>query len=405
MDRFLVRSESTGNLNSKRPGEDISGPWQFAKRPAVSRNSEKFDEARKLPLHNQFNDLTVDDNSEQSKNNFYRDASTGVKKNGHIPPLILEIQKDWTHETIKNLISRYTNKFHLQYRANNKVSVSCHTTECHQLLKEGLRKENAAFLTYTRKDEKVPKMVIKGLPSYVQDELPAELEKLGFPGASVSQMKTQIVSTLSCPPFLVVLPAGADMAKFRNIKYLFNCVVTIQKFTPIKTAGTQCYRCQSFGHASRNCNMPARCVKCTEPHATRECPKKDRLKPARCCNCDQNHPANYHKCETRLAYLQRTQARRERQSRPLHAAVQYEAVPPTILPPSSKKLSYAATVKTHTSHNSAHNEQLNLPPDDPSTKEMLEILTCVKNLKPQFSACESMLDKVMLILTHLGHYV
>lgn len=219
----------------------------------------------------------MDDKGESSTNNHYREASTGVKKKGHIPPVILEIQKDWTHETIKNLISRYTNKFHLQYRANNKVAVSCHSIEAHQLVKEGLRKENAAFLTYTRKDEKVPKMVIKGLPSYVQEELSAELDKLGFPGASVSQMKTQTVSTLSCPPFLAVLPTGTDITKFRNIKYLFNCVVTIQKFMPKKTAGTQCYRFQSFGHASRNCNMPARCVKCTEPHATRECPKKDRI--------------------------------------------------------------------------------------------------------------------------------
>lgn len=406
MDKFLKKSDSTGNLNSKRPGDDLIGPWQFAKRPAVTRNSEKFDETRRLPLHNQYKDLNVDDKGEPTTINHYRDASTGVKKTGHIPPLILEIQKDWTHESIKTLISRFTNKFHLQYRANNKVAVICYTADAHQIVKEGLCKENAAFLTYTRKDEKVPKMVIKGLPSYVEDDLPDELNKLGFPGISVSQLKTQKVSTLPCPPFLVVLPAGTDIAKFRKIKYLFNCVVIIQKFTPKKSAGTQCYRCQSFGHASRNCNMPARCVKCTEPHATSECPKKDRIEPARCCNCDQNHPANYNKCEYRLAYLKRVQSRRENlSSRP--SMVKYASTRPTDVPLRSQKEShsYAAAAKIHSYNDPATTQHLELPSDDPVTKEMLEILICVKNLKPQFSACGSTLDKVMLVLSHLGHYV
>ncbi|VVC88274.1 unnamed protein product [Leptidea sinapis] len=45
-----------------------------------------------------------------------------------------------------------------------------------------------------------------------------------------------------------------------------------------------CSRCQTFGHAKRNCNPAAHCVKCTGAHLTAECDRKEEA-PVRCCNC------------------------------------------------------------------------------------------------------------------------
>lgn len=91
--------------------------------------------------------------------------------------------------------------------------------------------------------------------------------------------------------------------KFRQIKYLCHCVVQIKKFKPNTAMGTQCYRRQKFGHASRNCNQPARCVKCTDNHSTKDYPKKDRTVTAKCCNCNEDHPANFRQCKVRQQYL------------------------------------------------------------------------------------------------------
>ena len=35
----------------------------------------------------------------------------------------------------------------------------------------------------------------------------------------------------------------------------------------------QCFNCQFFGHSSNYCGKPPRCVKCDQPHATKDCTK------------------------------------------------------------------------------------------------------------------------------------
>ncbi|GBP66309.1 Nucleic-acid-binding protein from transposon X-element [Eumeta japonica] len=59
----------------------------------------------------------------------------------------------------------------------------------------------------------------------------------------------------------------------------------------------QCYRCQLYGHAATNCHAPPRCVKCLDPHWTKECTRTrdSEGKPA-CCNCGSDHTANYGGC-------------------------------------------------------------------------------------------------------------
>ncbi|GBP89501.1 Nucleic-acid-binding protein from transposon X-element [Eumeta japonica] len=59
----------------------------------------------------------------------------------------------------------------------------------------------------------------------------------------------------------------------------------------------QCHRCQLYGHAATNCHAPPRCVKCLDPHWTKECSRTrdSEGKPA-CCNCGSDHTANYGGC-------------------------------------------------------------------------------------------------------------
>lgn len=42
---------------------------------------------------------------------------------------------------------------------------------------------------------------------------------------------------------------------------------------------------------------------------------------------------------------------------------------------------------------------------DPATADMLAILMTIKTIKSQFVGCTNMMDKVILVLTHLGQYV
>lgn len=44
-------------------------------------------------------------------------------------------------------------------------------------------------------------------------------------------------------------------------------------------------------------------------------------------------------------------------------------------------------------------------PHDYETMEMLEILTTIQSIKQEFSKCKTFMEKVILIVTHLGHHV
>lgn len=408
MERYLQRSSSSSSLNAKRAGDDLSEEWRAPKRYAPRNSPQEV--SLDLQDQNQFKDLPVHDVPSDPKT-LLRNASTAVKKTSHIPPITICIEKEWTHQTIREIVSKHTNRFHLQYRNGDKVAISCFSAEAHQAVKDGFRKDGISFITYTRKDEKTPKVVLKGLPDSVEEILPEQLESLGFKTTSITKLKSKNNTYQSCPPFLVQLAPGADLVQFRRIKYLCDCVVRIEKFKPNHSQGTQCYRCQGFGHSSQNCNLPARCVKCTSQHTSSECPKKDRKTPAKCCNCDGEHPANYRNCSARIKYLERLHAKIE---------AQREHIPPVLLAPrkksnnpitSSKTWAEVAGVTTSNmkpsvvAGSSCLEPSVHASSDDPVCNEMLQILSAIQKLKFQFAKCTSHLEKVTLVLTHLGHYV
>ncbi|VVC95556.1 unnamed protein product [Leptidea sinapis] len=209
MDKYLSRSSSTSSLSSKRPADEGPDDWRAPKRYAAHGRH------RNLPTQNKFQDLPIDGAINQ-ENKEYQDAVVGIKKTGKIPPIIPDIPKEWTHEIIKNTICKYTNRFHLQYRNAGKVAIICYSSDAHQAVKQGLLNEGAPFLTYTRKDEKSPKVIIRGLPEYVEAELSAELVKLGFKDAVVKKLKTRGGDSTPCPPFLVQLSKGTNITSYTN---------------------------------------------------------------------------------------------------------------------------------------------------------------------------------------------
>lgn len=415
MDKFLVRSSSIPNISSKRQADDPSSAARTAKRLAFARSVDKG-RPSSIFHKNSFEPLQTDVETDSDVESIERPSM--AQKTGHIPPIVLSIDKDWTHQKIKDVISTYTKSFHLKYRGKGKLAVICHSSTAHQALKEGLLKENVNFLTYSRKDEKTPKLVIRGIPSTVCEDLPAELASMGFKDSKVSVMKTK--SPVDCPPLLVKLAPGSDAKKFRQIKFILDCVVSIVRYRPNRTLGTQCFRCQAFGHSSKNCNMPPRCIKCTNQHAVGECPKKTRNEPAKCVNCNENHPANYRECSARLAYLQRIRDLRDQQRKPRQPFMATQAnkswadilnthknvpMPNLVKSPQIKPLMQETIPEPNYDDKINPPEQHTSACHDTATKEIMDILSTIRKIKCQFVNCNSMLDKVMLVLTHLGHCV
>ncbi|KAJ0169169.1 hypothetical protein K1T71_014910 [Dendrolimus kikuchii] len=68
----------------------------------------------------------------------------------------------------------------------------------------------------------------------------------------------------------------------------------------------QCHRCQKFGHSSRNCHRPARCLRCAGEHLVADCPKPRTEET--CANCGKAHAASYRRCPALLKEQRRKRA-------------------------------------------------------------------------------------------------
>lgn len=398
MDRFLTRTLSTGSLATKRPAEEDTNWLQPNKtfRPATLK-------AHRVNLTNSFSSLPHEDTGSSNAVGGHQSATFPPRKTDRIPPIFIDILPEWTHESIKNIISKYSRSYHLKYRGENKVAVNCDTAEAHQLVKDGLRSDNIAFHTFSRKDERPYKVVIRGLPPLIEEEAKAEFSTLGFPDVGISKLRRNQDTTnlFYSPLYLAILPAGSDINQFRKIKRLCHCVVQLEKFKTRSAQCTQCYRCQKFGHASRNCNLSPRCVKCLELHETKDCPKTDKSTPAVCCNCNEEHPANFTKCPERLKYIENlkkkvTIAQPPRNTMPSHVdGRSWASVTGTLKAPTlgeSTRPIKPAQIQTGGNI-------------DDSTVEMLNILCVLKSLKSKFVNCPTLMDKVILILSEMGQYV
>ncbi|VVD03630.1 unnamed protein product [Leptidea sinapis] len=166
-------------------------------------------------VNNSFKSLPIDVGEKSSAH--YQNA-VKRKATNNTPLITIELNGVWTHQKIREVIFKYTKDFHMQYRGRKLVKVQCYKSETHQKLKEGLLSENVYFQTHARKDEKHPKAIIKGLPKFAHDNIPDELDALGFNGVKVVALKTHFPT--ECPPILVQLPIGTNMSKFKQIKYL-----------------------------------------------------------------------------------------------------------------------------------------------------------------------------------------
>ncbi|VVC98573.1 unnamed protein product [Leptidea sinapis] len=206
MEKFLTRSECSPNLGNKRLRDDTSpiGKWKQAKK--INAKPEEEAQDGHIPTKNRYSILPVDD----AELDLFQNA-TKKKSVNNTPPIVIELVGEWTHQKVRDTVAKYVKEFHV-HRGRKIIRVQCYSPKSHHELKNGLAKEKVAFHTYTRKDEKLPKAVIKGLPKYVHTTIPEELASLGFSGVTVTEIKTVFPS--ESPP-LAQLQSGTNMTKFK----------------------------------------------------------------------------------------------------------------------------------------------------------------------------------------------
>ncbi|GFX69785.1 nucleic-acid-binding protein from transposon X-element [Trichonephila clavipes] len=146
---------------------------------------------------------------------------------------------------------------------------------------------------YVIEHPNIIKVVIKGLPTTDVADIESELKEKGFAVEKVAQIRDK---SPPLPLFMVELKCSEEAKKIYDIKNLVYLTVSIVPFRK-KLGITQCFNCNYFNHASKNCRMAPRCLKCVQNHCTSNCTKTDRLQTPHCINCNTDgHMATHRQC-------------------------------------------------------------------------------------------------------------
>lgn len=168
-------------------------------------------------------------------------------------------------------------------------------------IKQKLYASKTPFFTYTLKKERSTKIVLKGFHnSFSPLEVKEALIANNVPVIEVFPMFKK--GRIPIDMFLVILSQSAKINEITSsIKCVLNQPIQWEAFER-RNIGTQCRKCQQFGHAASNCGMEYRCVKCTHKHNPNECLLEDNSL-ACCVNCKENHTANDRNCKVYKEYV------------------------------------------------------------------------------------------------------
>ncbi|GBP67549.1 Nucleic-acid-binding protein from transposon X-element [Eumeta japonica] len=160
-----------------------------------------------------------------------------------------------------------------------------------------LIKSGIPFHTYALEEERKVKAVLKGVPVEIDTEdIKADLVRQEYPVQVVHRMHRRDGTALGLVLAILNKTDGATDI-FKNLANVCGLSGITVEAPYKKGIPGQCHRCQLYGHAATNCHAPPRCVKCLDPHWTKECSRTrdSEGKPA-CCNCGSDHTANSGGC-------------------------------------------------------------------------------------------------------------
>ncbi|GFW07267.1 uncharacterized protein TNCV_3694591 [Trichonephila clavipes] len=140
------------------------------------------------------------------------------------------------------------------------------------------------------------KLVIKGLPDNIDPvDIKNDLVAKGINIVKIAQLRKFITKT-PLPIYMIEIERDEHVNDIFQVR---SCLYMQIKLDPFRKGNriTQCYNCNFFHHASQNCNMKTRCLKCGANHRTGACEIKERIENPLCINCNtRGHMASSTEC-------------------------------------------------------------------------------------------------------------
>lgn len=341
------------------------------------------------------------------------------RKQRRVPPVIMEVKG--THaQTVDLIKSIVKSTFNLRYTGGGNVAINCASLEARATLLEGLKGQRA-FHTFTTEEDKTVKSVLRGLPEIPTDDIVADLQRQGLDVVKVTAMKSKAEIPGGSRLYLVQFSSDTTTTHIRSIRYVCFTKAILERYRRNTGHLTQCFRCQLYGHAAKNCQRPPRCVKCTGDHATADCAKADRDTPANCAGCGAEHPANYKGCPRREEYLKRTKRQQPKtvQSaapaapkplfalnqeqfpalRPVKPAFQWASAAPVAQVSDPAAAPTSAPKRTPTK--STPNQPEGPPASPMSTEDLRKMLMVLQEIRVKAGNCASKMEIAIMLVEYL----
>ncbi|GFX83862.1 uncharacterized protein TNCV_2546531 [Trichonephila clavipes] len=176
------------------------------------------------------------------------------------------------------------------------MKIEAQSEDDHRDITNYLKEKNLEHYVIDPPSTRPLKLVIKGLPDNIDPEdIKNDLISKGIKIIKIAQLKRFVTKT-PLPLYMI------EIARDENVNVIYqvsSCLYMQIKLDLFKKGNriTQCYNCNYFHHASQNCNMKTRCLKCGQNHRSGACEIKEKIENPLCTNCNtKGHMASSTEC-------------------------------------------------------------------------------------------------------------
>lgn len=284
-----------------------------------------------------------------------------------------------------------------------------------------LQQNHIEFYSHGRKDQKLCKVVLAGLPEIPTTTIKDELASLNIHPIQIVQMKTKIPNPHRA---LYLIHLNSNETAFQDvqkIKSIYHTIVKWSKYKPRSQGPTQCRNCAMYGHGTQNCHRKSMCTLCaSNEHNQLTCPLKQLAKDAspvfKCSYCTQNniqpsnHRASDDNCPGRKIYMnlrnstatQNQKNKTKQQETQKNQSTRNRYVTAPAPPPLTQSYRNVLSNSNSNDHQSQQNSTMdnNANEDLFSTADLFKIFT---NAIQDIRNCRTKLDQIQVIANLIQH--
>ncbi|GFU63035.1 uncharacterized protein TNCV_4186521 [Trichonephila clavipes] len=266
--------------NKKRSAEPILRPAKLTLKNNNDKSKNLDDEEFKLPrktskgtnVPKEDSKIIATKNKFAALNSADKDVEVVTPAAPRIKPIMMKLFPEY------NLILQEIHRTHptaTNTHVGGWIKIQTESSDHHREITSFLSDKKCQYYVTDPPANRPLKVVIKGLLATTDpEEIKKDLIDQGINILKIAQLR-QFKSKSTLPIFMIEIARDENVDDIFKIK---NCLYMQIKIDPFKKSPrpTQCYNCNFFHHASQNCSMKTRCLKCGEEHRTGQCSIKEK---------------------------------------------------------------------------------------------------------------------------------